>query len=255
MSRNEILTLGNSEPTELSPGVFLRIFASGDLGAEEITICTATIAPQAGLPFHTHPTSEVITALVGSAEVLVDGRRYTLNPYDAIHIPAEVPHAVNNANPTGDIVLHTSFPTNKPDRDFVDDTFPRDDRQTTDDSCPETLVRFETTDPATPCAGTQNRLLFTSKSDATGLCGGYLEIAANHSLPRQTYQRDIVLTAVAGHSSGEVGAECHQLTEMTSLCVPGGVAHRLVNSSEAPAALIWAYAAPTLPLLENTTND
>lgn len=255
MSRNEIFTLGNSEPTELSPGVFLRVFASGGLGAEEITICTATIAPQAGLPFHTHPTSEVITALVGAAEVLVDGRRYTLNPYDAIHIPAGVPHAVNNANTTGDIVLHTSFPTNKPDRDFVEDTFSRDDRQATDDSCPETLVRFTASDPATLSAGIQNRLLFTSDSDTTGLCGGYLEIAATHSLPQQTYPRDIVFTAVDGHSSGEVGAECHQLAGMTSLCVPGGVAHRLVNSTDAPAALIWAYAAPALPLLESTAND
>ncbi len=114
MTCKEFVTRGNSDPAmQLGGGVAIRMFASAALGAEGLTTCSATFQSGSQIPYHTHPTSEVITAAIGEAEALIEGRRYRLAPYDAIHVPAGVAHAVRNVA-AGVIVMHTCFPTVRP---------------------------------------------------------------------------------------------------------------------------------------------
>ena len=56
MERTEFVTPGNCEPAEeLAPGVILRVFVSGRLGAHDLTTCSATIRPRA--PAHPPATA------------------------------------------------------------------------------------------------------------------------------------------------------------------------------------------------------
>ncbi|HET6878906.1 MAG TPA: cupin domain-containing protein, partial [Pirellulales bacterium] len=98
MHRTEVITrVGGSPPVELAPGVQVRMLATGALGAQGLSTALATLQPEAELPYHTHPCSEVIVALSGSAFVCIEERRYLLRPHDAIHVPSGMPHLVRNA--------------------------------------------------------------------------------------------------------------------------------------------------------------
>src|SRR5712691_7378686 len=95
MTRREVMTRGNCPPAGgyprsgwMAPGVELRIFVSGAIGAERLSTGTATFQPAAELPYHTHPFSEAITVLEGEAQIVVEGRRYHVHPYDSMHLPA-----------------------------------------------------------------------------------------------------------------------------------------------------------------------
>ena len=244
MSRSEFIVKGNCEPAgELAPGVILRVFAAGALGAEDLTTCSATIAPNSGLPYHAHPTSEVITAMVGTAEVLVEGRRYLLHPYDAIHVPAGVAHSVTNPLDEGEAILHTSFPTSKPDREFVEDTFELEDREQTDESCPETLIRFTEAVVEFPLDGVEMRDLFAGRFGSQGVCGGHVGLQPGAALPCHTCQCDVSFTIVDGQVISQTAGSEQELANFDSVCIPGGRPFRIINRTDAPASLLWAYAA------------
>src|SRR3982751_6779280 len=99
MSRLEVLTRADRAPSiEPAPGVQIRLLATGSLGAYGLTTALARFDPRVTLPYHTHPCSEAIVVLEGQAEVLVEGRRYRLTPYDAMHLPAGTAHAVANVS-------------------------------------------------------------------------------------------------------------------------------------------------------------
>jgi quercetin dioxygenase-like cupin family protein len=119
------------------------VFASGATGAHRLSTGTASFRPGAELPYHTHPVSEAITVLNGSAEILVEGRCYRLNPYDAMHIPSGVAHAVRNPMSDTRAVLHSAFACDTPTRDFVSKDFRVTDRMESDAACPEHLTRFD----------------------------------------------------------------------------------------------------------------
>jgi quercetin dioxygenase-like cupin family protein len=106
-------------PVELAPGVALRVFVSGGAtGAKALTVCSATFGPEAELPCHTHSTAEMIYALSGYTNAIVDERAYILRPGDLLLIPAGVRHSVGNSS--GDpVCLYTFFPTAAPDRELV----------------------------------------------------------------------------------------------------------------------------------------
>src|SRR5581483_10486738 len=144
MARTEWITRGNCPPAfELAPGVDLRIFVSGTQGAKNLFTGTGTFRPGAGLSYHIHPCSEAVTLLSGRAHYFVEGRRYLVGPYDAVHIPAGTPHSVRNASDTEPFVLLSAFASEAPTRELVEDRFQVVDRTTSDASCPETLMRFE----------------------------------------------------------------------------------------------------------------
>ncbi|MDP6823534.1 MAG: cupin domain-containing protein [Dehalococcoidia bacterium] len=88
----------DQEVVELMPGVTGRILANRSTGSEMLTITEATIAPGAEIGYHRHANAdETIFVLEGSAEMVVDGHRFTAGPDDTVLTPRGRGHAVRNS--------------------------------------------------------------------------------------------------------------------------------------------------------------
>ena len=241
MTRTEILTRGNCEPAaQLAPGIDIRVLVSGGLGAQNLTACTATMQSGTEIPYHTHPTGEAIALLVGTAETHIEGRRYQLAPGAAIYVPEGVAHSVRNTSGE-EAVLHTSFPTGAPDRDFLEDNYTVEDRTETDSTVPEHLdtvtgaEKYKISPTSTACD------LFTSRHGTRGICGGYLQLNDATPLPRWTVAADVSLTATRGEVVCEVDGRKHSLSGHDTLLIPSGAPHQILTANP-PAEAIWVYA-------------
>lgn len=239
--RREFLTRGDCESISLFEGMTLRVFANGEKGAEQLTTCEATLAPGAGLPYHTHPTGEAITLLSGSGIALVEGRRYAMRPFDCVYVPAEVAHGVQNES-DAPILLHTSFPTATVEREFVDDTFTAEDRDAPGVDHPETLVRFAQAETYELCGATVVRDLFAGRLGAQGVCGGHGHFPPGSGLPCHTHEYDESITIVRGKAVCLAAGRRYELSGNDTVCIPRGVPHRFLNETDDVMEMIWVYA-------------
>ena len=73
---------------------------------------------QCELEYHTHPVSESITVLSGTAMVAVEGREYSLGLLDTIVIPRGVAHAAWNTSATARGVVHVALASEAPAREL-----------------------------------------------------------------------------------------------------------------------------------------
>jgi quercetin dioxygenase-like cupin family protein len=241
-SRHEFITRGDCPPLELAPGVALRVFATGTLGACGLTTGTATFCPGAELPYHRHPFSEVVTLVSGQADVLVEGRRYRLLPHDALHLPANTAHLVRNVSPDLPAVLLSAFASDTPTREAVADTFAVVDRSETDADCPEHLTRFAAAPVYELAPRAFFRDLFARRFGARGVCGGYGLFQPGASLPCHFHGYDESITIIAGRAVCQVAGREYDLSNCDTACIPTGRPHRFLNRSEEPMAMIWVYA-------------
>ena len=232
------LSSGGGEARELAPGVEVRAYVSAELGATELTSGTATLQPGTGLPYHTHPTSELIILVAGQADISVEGRRYSLQPCDAIYIPAEVAHAAQNESEQA-AVLHTVFPTGTPDREFVDDTFDVLDCTESAEEQPESLVVFEQA-PVFDLGGAGDVCkLTTGLTSEQEVVAQMVGIAPGASLDLPSENCDQSVTLVGGHVVCEAGESRFELTGFCdTVCVRAGQPQRLENSQSTRAAVI-----------------
>lgn len=243
MSRMEVITLADGPATaELAPGVESRVLATGSLGAVGLTTSLATFRPAAELPYHLHPFSEVIVVLSGEALVQIEGRRYRLRPFDAMHVPAGTPHAVRNASSDRVAVLHSSFASDAPTRELVSREFPIQDHDLTAPSGPENLVRFEAAPVYELAPRAHFRDLFARRFGARGICGGYGVFQPGASLPCHYHAFDESITIVSGNAVCQVAGREYALLDCATACVPRGQPHRFLNRSDQPMGMIWVYA-------------
>lgn len=243
MNRTETVTPANGPPTaELAPGVAVRVLATGSLGAVGLTTALATFHPGAELSYHLHPFSEAIIVLSGEALVLVEGRRYLLRPFDAMHVPAGTPHAVHNVSSDCEAVLHSSFASATPTRETVAREFAIEDRDSTTARCPENLARFATAPVYELAPQAHFRDLFAGRFGARGLCGGYGVFEPGASLPCHYHDYDESITIVSGRAVCQVAGREYSLADCATACIPRGQPHRFLNDSEQRMAMIWVYA-------------
>lgn len=258
MPRTELITrVERAAVAELAPGVQVRILASGSLGAVGLTTSLARLDAGAELPYHRHRCSEVLLVLTGSVSVCVDDRRYLLRPHDALHVPAGTAHSVRNASTDGRASLHSSFASDAPTREPVNQTLPVRDRDRSDPTVPETLVRFEQAAAYELAPHTQFRDLFARRFGAHGICGGYGVFKAGASLPCHYHAYDESITIVAGRAVCQVAGREYELADCATACVPRGRPHRFLNRSDQPMAMIWVYAGdePERTLVEQGYCD
>ena len=220
----------------------MRLFASGQQGSIGLTTNAVTARPRSAIPYHTHPTGESITVVKGEADTLIEGRRYRLRPFDSIHVPAGVAHSVRNASSERDALMHTAFPTESVEREFVDDNFTDVERQSTNDDCPETLVRFEEAEAYEVGDGIEARDLFAKRLGAKGICGGYGKFPPGTGLPCHTHVYDESITIVDGVAVCQVAGAEYEVGNMDTVCVPTGRPHRFFNNTDKPMTMIWVYA-------------
>lgn len=242
MPRTEIITRIEGPPTGLlAPGVELRVLATGAMGSVGLTTALASFGADTELPYHRHPFSEVIVVLYGAPLVVVEGRRYQLRPFDAMHVPAGTAHAVQNqeAMPAQ---LHSSFASDDPRRESVEASFPLVERVATDGSCPESLVRFDAAPIYELAPQARFRDLFARRFGSRGVCGGYGIFEPGSSLPCHFHEYDESITIVEGTAVCQVAGSEYKLSDNGTACIPKGRPHRFLNRGKKPMAMIWVYA-------------
>jgi quercetin dioxygenase-like cupin family protein len=182
----------------------------------------------------------VITLLSGRARLLVEGRRYEVNQYDAMHIPAGVPHAVHN-DATGSSLFHSAFASAAPAREIVESAFLIVDLADTT-SRPEHPTRFRDAQVYELAPHARFRDLFAARFGSRGICGGYGLFEPGASLPCHYHDYDESITIVEGHAICQVAGSEYPLTDNDTACVPRGRPHRFINRSSRPMAMLWVYA-------------
>jgi quercetin dioxygenase-like cupin family protein len=243
MRRLESITRADGPATAvLAPGVEVRDLATGSMGALGLTTSLATFQAGATLPFHRHPFSEVIVVVAGEASVQIEGRRYRMRPFDAMHVPAGTPHSVQNESDHQPAVLHTSFASETPTREDVAGDFPLQDLDETDSNQPETLVRFASAPIYELASRAHFRDLFGGRFGARGVCGGYGVFGPGASLPCHFHEYDESITIVSGQAISQVAGREYLLADCATACIPRGRPHRFINRSDQAMAMIWVYA-------------
>lgn len=219
------------------------MFASAQCGAIGMSTGTATFTLGARLPYHTHPFSEAVTILEGEASFAVEGRRYSLRPFDCIHIPAGVAHEAANASSEGHLLTFSAFASSTPSRELVADHFVAEDRSSTDPrpSDPEHLVRFAKASSYELSPGTEFYDLFAGRFGAVGICGGYGRFEPGSSLPCHRHDYDESITIIEGTAICEVAGRRYRLAGCDTAFVPQGRPHRFLNESSSSMAMIWVY--------------
>ncbi len=239
---------------EMSPQVALRRFASAKCGAKKMSTGTAAFEPGSGLVYHKHSFSEAVTILAGKARFSVEGRSYFLHPYDCIHVPAGVAHAVDNVPEDTQLVAHWAFADPTPSRELVEDDFVADDRAWGHPrpGDPEHISRFAESPAYELAEGTRFYDLFAGRFGAVGICGGYGEFNPGSSLPCHIHEYDESITIVTGEAICQVNGRQYRLSGCDTAFVPQGRPHRFLNQSQGMMAMVWVYAGsePTRTIVD-----
>lgn len=235
---------GDCSPDAGSPeGIALRTFVSAACGARGFSTGTATFESGGVLPYHLHGCSEAITVLAGEALVVVAGRGYRLNRLDCMHVPAGVPHMVQNARRDRGLVAHWAFASAAPQRMFIDGAVTFEDRGlgSPGPGDPERLRRFAE-DGYEPAEGAWFRDLFARRFGAAGICGGYGRFQKGGSLPCHMHVYDESISILSGNATCMVQGSRYELAGVSTAFVPQGKPHRFLNSGENEMEMLWVYA-------------
>jgi quercetin dioxygenase-like cupin family protein len=92
VSRGLVVSLRESEPLELAPGVTMRpLFGDGAM------LNLLEFEPGAEVAAHAHPHEQLGHVLEGELALVIDGVEHLLRPGDAYQIPGGVEHAARSA--------------------------------------------------------------------------------------------------------------------------------------------------------------
>ena len=192
-TRQEVIIRGEGPPTlELAPGISIREFASGRIGAIGLSTSIARLAPGAHLPYHVHPCGESVAVLKGKLESAIEGRTYHLLPFDCIHIPAGVPHSAKNIENECELILHNTFSSAEVSRTPVNTVFAHQDRShlLAEPDAPESLRRLSLGEEYELSKNVLLRDLFAHRFGSTGISGQLGLFSPGARLPWQTSQFD-----------------------------------------------------------------
>ncbi|HEY1784701.1 MAG TPA: aldolase/citrate lyase family protein [Pirellulales bacterium] len=242
-----VTVVGQGPKAELAPGVHLECLVGKFNGARKLTTGIVTMAPGSKLDYHTHTASESVTLLSGSLAMDVEGRRYVLAPLDNITIPRGLAHQAVNVSTTQAARLHVALATDSPDRELVEDNFPR---RAMPDDCSGTpgaeyvtrtgsAKRFE--------AGPGSALVDFFNHDlmpGIEMSGGYGLFQPGGRLPAHVHDFDESISIIEGRATCIVEGRRYSLSECATALEPRGRVHYFVNETTQPMAMIWVYAGP-----------
>ena len=106
--------------TEIFPGVYSHPLANESLGSNSITINLITIAPNAAIPAHVHPSHEEVLIIVdGSFSYELGDEKGDLTDGDTVLIPPTDRHyLINTSDSVGTVIA--IFPVTSPERIIVE---------------------------------------------------------------------------------------------------------------------------------------
>jgi 2-keto-3-deoxy-L-rhamnonate aldolase RhmA/quercetin dioxygenase-like cupin family protein len=248
--RNEVMNdFGQGKKVEIQPGVVFEALVGAHNGAKNLTTGVVRFAPGMKLPYHTHPTSESIILLRGSAVVDVEGRRYRLSPMDNIVVPPGVPHGVENLLADGETLLNVTFPTTTPAREPAEPIYPK--RQMPDDSVGprtpglERINRFQSADRFDAGQGATFIDFFNDTiMPGVEMSGGYGLFQPGGRLPAHIHDFDESICIVGGTATCIVEGRRYSMSGYSTALEPRGRVHYFVNETNEPMEMIWVYAGP-----------
>lgn len=248
--RMEVMNdFGRGNKIEIQPGVVFEALVGAHNGAKDLTTGIVRFSPGVKLAYHTHPTTESIVLLEGSAVVDVEGRRYRLSSLDNVVIPPGVPHGVENLSAEREALFHVTFPTSTPSREILEPIYPK--RQMPDDSV----------GPRTPGLERVNRISSAERFDAgqgatfidffndtlmpgIEMSGGYGLFQPGGRLPAHIHDFDESICIVAGTATCIVEGRRYSMSGYSTALEPRGRVHYFVNETSEPMAMVWVYAGP-----------
>ncbi len=215
--------------------------------ARNLTTGLVTFAPEAGLPYHTHPFSEAITLLRGQALVEVEGRCYELGRWDNVVIPPGKPHSTRNLSPRDPALFHIAMASHHPTRTLVEPAFPRRLMPESAVGQPgaERVNRFQTA--VRFAAGPNTEFIdFFNNSLVPGIdmSGGYALFRPGGRLPAHLHDFDESIGIIDGAATCIVEGRRFALSDGATALVPRGRVHFFRNDSDAPMTMLWVYAGP-----------
>lgn len=243
-NRVEAILSGTAATSILSEGVRLREFASGTCGAEGFSTGAAIFAPGTTLAYHRHPIGEAIVVSEGTARISIEGRSYLLQSLDCVYVPAEIAHEVRNPAPDSALVAFSIFASSRPTRALVQNEFQLKERGLSNPNPldPEFIVRGRRVEWYELSEGARFVDLFAARFGSVGICGGYGRFDPGAALPCHIHKFDESISIIEGEATCLVQGNRYRLSNCDTALVPEGRPHRFLNLSDAPMAMIWAYA-------------
>jgi 2-keto-3-deoxy-L-rhamnonate aldolase RhmA/quercetin dioxygenase-like cupin family protein len=246
--RPEVMNnVADAPSLEIERGVVFRALVGGHNHARNLTTGIVTFAPEAALPYHTHPFSESVTLLEGQANLEVEGRLYRLQPLDNVTIPRDTPHAVVNTSAGRPAVFHIAMASDTPTRTLVTTSFPRT-------AMPDDAVGFMANKERVnrharmphyelaPLAHFQD--FFNRELGCPDMSGGYGLFEPGGRLPCHLHDFDESICIVQGTATCVVEGRRYSLADNGTALVPRGRCHYFINQSDQSMAMIWVYAGP-----------
>ncbi len=246
--RSESMTApADVEAIEISVGVRFQGLVGGNRLARNLTTGIVTFAPGAVLPYHTHPFSESVTLLEGSAEIAVEGRTYLLQKLDNVVLRRGLPHSVRNLSRTQPARFHIAMASDQPTRILVDDSFAVRPMPTATFGVAgaERVNRFTTSLRGSAGPNTEFIDFFNDELiPGLEMSGGYGIFYPGGRLPAHLHDFDESICIITGQATCMVEGRSYELAGCTTAFVPRGRVHYFINNTKNTMEMLWVYAGP-----------
>lgn len=248
--RSEVMNdVGTGKKIDIQPGVVFECLVGAHNQARNLTTGIVTVSPSVQLAYHTHPMTESITLLEGSAAVEVEGRRYRLAPLDNVVVPPGVAHTVMNVAKDRNARFHIAFPTDAVVRELVESKYAL--RIMPDDSCGpgvaglERVNRIKTAERVDAGQGATFIDYFNEElMPGIEMSGGYGLFRPSGRLPAHVHDFDESICIVEGIAKCVVEGRDYTMSGCSTALQPRGRVHYFMNDSQKPMAMVWVYAGP-----------
>jgi 2-keto-3-deoxy-L-rhamnonate aldolase RhmA/quercetin dioxygenase-like cupin family protein len=238
---------GANAPAELAPGVKVDVLVGAHNGARKLFTGLVTFEPGSRLDYHTHPVSESITVLSGTATVAVEGREYSLGPLDNIVVPRGLAHAAWNVSATAKGVVHVAIASESAGRELISTPFKQTKMPEDSNGVPgqERVTRFKTAARFEAGPGTSFIDHFNENlMPGIEMSGGYGLFQPGGRLPAHFHDFDESICITDGTATCIVEGRRYQMANCSTALQPRGRVHYFVNETDKPMAMIWVYAGP-----------
>ena len=242
-----MISVGTGAKVELSEGVSFECLVGKHNQAKNLTTGWVTFTPNAVLPYHTHPFSESITLLSGSASIEIEGRKYDLKRMDNVVIPAGLAHSARNMSAREPAVFQVALASDTPTRTLVNQFFSR--RSMPDDSTgvagAERVNRFATARRFAAGPNTEFIDFFNHQLiPGIEMSGGYGLFNPGGRLPAHFHDFDESICIISGVATCIVEGRRYAMSDGATALQPRGRVHYFINETQETMEMLWVYAGP-----------
>ena len=229
--------IGQGDIVELAPGIICEALVGKHNNAVELYTAIVTFGKgDTVLPLHTHPHSESITLISGTACVEVEDRRYILKPLDNITIPPGYVHNVKNISMDSSAIFHIAMPTVFPHRDqaeilnVVYVVYKEVPNDFSGHAGPERVTRHLSARRYPSGPNTEFIDFFNDNLiPGIGMSGGYGLFYKDGRLPAHLHDFDESICIVGGEAICLVEGRQYIMSDLTTALQPRGRVHYFTN--------------------------